>query len=114
LQVPYKKKKQNEMGKRDYHCTTPGKSSKIISLPSQTPVTKRPAPLVDSGKCDTINLPPPVKKKTKYKEINSELRNSIEAAEHTNLVLQLKLDEANIMNMTLSEQLNEECWQIVV
>ena len=110
LQIPYKKKKQNEMGKRDYHCTTPGKTSKIIGLPSDTPVTKRPAPLVDSGECDTINLPPPVKKKTKYKEINSELRHSIEAAERAKLVLQLKLDEANTMNKRLSEQLNQECF----
>jgi hypothetical protein len=32
LHIPYKKKKQSNMGKRDYHFMAPGKTSKIIGL----------------------------------------------------------------------------------
>jgi len=61
------------MGRRDYQCTTPGKTSKIIGLSSTTPVAKRNASSVDSESFDDVKEPPPLRKKVKYKEINSEL-----------------------------------------
>jgi len=111
LQIPYKKKKQSEMGKRDYQCTTPGKTSKIIGLSSTTPVAKRNASSVDSESFDDVKEPPPLRKKVKYKEINSELRSSLEAATNTASVLQRNLDDAHLLNQSLSLKVSEESFE---
>ncbi len=108
LQIPYKKKKQSEMGRRDYQCTTPGNTSKIIGLSSTTPVAKRNASSVNSENFDNVKEPPPLRKKVKYKEINSELWSSIKAATKTAEVLPCDLDDAHLLNQSLSLEVSEE------
>jgi len=109
LAIPYKKKAQHEMGKRDYQCKAPGKESKIIGVTAESPKPKKriqdrvepqfwESPIV-VGHC--------ARKKIKYKEINRELRSSVDARERDVERLDAELKCSQSKNEDLSRGFHE-------
>lgn len=110
LNIPYKKKQQSEMGKRDYHCTKPGQVSVIVGIPYATPVAKKKRPLANSNNSSLQEAPtpPPVPKKRRATEVNVDLQAIVDGLEMSNNKLRCELDVEHSKNATLTEKLCEE------
>lgn len=133
LSIPYKKKKQSEMGKRDYHCKTPGKES-CLSSPEPTEGRKRITPHERSFEKNNHHPEPENKKRRcDYKAVNEELRTTVESGvneirtlkhelhvacsevecnKNSIISLQKELYEARFVAESLEEELHKANYEI--